>query len=115
MKTIRYYHFVDGPSGHKDTLDVTVRDFRDDGGLLAKTLCTATPYIRFMSPLEYADRLSFGQNSLTMYDNIDEMFTHETSFLSDTEMIELMGATTGTTHALADAHFSNDEDFGLLL
>lgn len=70
------------------------RDFSDDGGLMLRSIASSSPHVRYMSALEYADRLAYGQTNLSLYDNVVDLLTDETSFLDDKQVLELMGALT---------------------
>ena len=97
MKVIRYCIIEDYREGRTGE-QLFARDFTDDGFML-KGFTTSAPILRFMPPLEYAERLAEGQSNFMLFEDVMELLTDESTLLDDVEMLDLMGSTLPKTAA----------------
>ena len=91
MKVIRYC-IIEDYREDRTGEQLFARDFSDDGFML-KGFTTSAPFLRFMPPLEYAERLAKGQSNFVLFEDVMALLTDESSFLDEGEMLDLMGGT----------------------
>ena len=89
MKVVRYCMIEDCREVRTGE-QLFARNFTDDGFML-KGFNASAPFLRFMPPLENAERLAKGQSNFTLFEDVMELLTDESSFLDEVEMLDLMG------------------------